>query len=107
MIRIHYNRRRQRLTARGHAGCAPKGQDPVCAAVSALVLTLAANVAELATGDKVRHPIVRLEEGDAWISCIPAPKLQPVITMIFDTVCSGFELLQTLYPEHISFYTEG
>ena len=103
MIQITYNRRRHRLTAKGHAGSGRKGHDLVCASVSALVLTLAANVASLATADNVRRHVLRVQEGDAWISCVPAPKMQAVVTLIFDTVCSGFELLETLYPENICY----
>lgn len=103
MVEITYSRKRHRLTAAGHAGSGQPGQDLVCAAVSALVLTLSANVAELAIDGKLRRHLLRLEEGDSWIACISQPKLEPVVTMIFDTVCSGFELLQTLYPDHIRY----
>jgi len=103
MIDVTYNRRRHRLTATGHAGSGKKGHDLVCASVSALVLTLASNVASLATDDHVRRHILRIQEGDAWISCVPTPKTQAVVTLIFDTVCTGFELLETLYPENIQY----
>lgn len=107
MIKVIYNRRRHRLTAQGHACSGQAGHDLVCAAVSALVLTLASNVADLAIDGKARHPIFRLHEGDAWVSCVPAPRMGPVSTLVFDTVCSGFQLLQTLYPENIEYRTEG
>ncbi len=103
MIQVTYNRKRHRLTAIGHACSGKKGHDLVCASVSALVLTLAANVASLATDDQVRRHVLRVQEGDAWISCVPMPKMQAVVTLIFDTVCAGFELLETLYPENICY----
>jgi len=40
MIRICYEPGVRRLTADGHAGYAPRGQDIVCAAVSALLFAL-------------------------------------------------------------------
>lgn len=107
MIHITYSRSRHRLTVVGHAGAAPLGKDLVCAAVSALTLTLASNVASLATGEQATHPVLRLQEGDAWISCVAAPGKGAVVTMIFDTVCAGFELLQTLYPENIQYHVQG
>ena len=107
MVEITYDSPRHRLTAMGHAGAGREGQDLVCAAVSALVLTLSANVAELAITEKVRRPVLQLREGDTRISCVAAPGLSPVVTMIFDTVCSGFELLQTLYPENIRYHITG
>ena len=107
MIKVTYHRKRHRLTAVGHAGQGPKGHDLVCAAVSALVLTMASNVAGLATQEQVRHPVLRVQEGDGWISCAPKPGMQPVVTMIFDAVCAGFELLETLYPESIEYRIIG
>lgn len=107
MIEVTYYRRHHRLTAVGHAGSGRAGHDLVCAGVSALVLTLASNVASLVTQENVRRHVLRVKEGDAWISCVPGPKMQEVVTLIFDTVCSGFELLQTLYPENICYTVRG
>ena len=107
MVEITYDRQRHRLTAMGHAAAGRKGEDLVCAAVSALVLTVSANVAELAITEEVRRPVLQLRDGDSRISCVPAPEMIPVVTMIFDTVCSGFELLQTLYPENIRYHIVG
>lgn len=106
MVEITYHRQRYRLTATGHAG-GKKGKDPICAAVSALVLTLSANVAELAAGEHVHRQELRLREGEAWISCQPVESMESVVMMIYDTVCSGFSLLQSLYPEYIRFRILG
>lgn len=48
MIRIHIEE--QRVTAKGHALFAEKGRDIVCAAVSALVYTLAERLCERGMG---------------------------------------------------------
>ena len=103
MVKVTYDRVLHRLTAVGHAGKGKQGHDLVCAAVSALVMTLAGNVASLATQDGLRRQELKLAEGDACISCLPYPRMRAVTTLIFDTVCSGFELLETLYPENIKF----
>ncbi len=103
MIQVTYDRSARRLTATGHAGQGAPGHDLVCAAVSALVLTLASNVATFATQNALRRQELRLKEGDACISCLPVSKMRAVVTLVFDTVCSGFELLETLYPENIKF----
>lgn len=44
VIVIKYDARRGLLRCDGHAGYAPRGQDIVCAAVSAVLYTLAANL---------------------------------------------------------------
>ena len=41
MIRFEYDQRENVVTCSGHAGMAPKGQDIVCAGVSALIQALA------------------------------------------------------------------
>ena len=102
MVEITYDRKRHDLAVTGHAG-GEKGKDLVCAAVSALVLTLAGNVAELALGDKLRRHRLDLGEGHSRIGCVSASGMGPLVTMIFDTVCSGFELLQTLYPDNVRY----
>lgn len=103
MISVTYDRTARRLTAVGHAGKGAPGHDLVCAAVSALVLTLASNVATFATQDSLRRQEMKIKEGEACISCLPVNKMRAVVTLVFDTVCSGFELLETLYPENIKF----
>lgn len=45
-----------KITVTGHAGCAPSGQDVVCAGVSVLVETLAASLEEL-TEDKFIYEV--------------------------------------------------
>lgn len=103
MVEITYHRRYHRLTAKGHAHSGEKGHDLVCASVSALMLTMAANVGSLATQESVREPIIHLAEGDAEVACKSSHRMTNVVTLMFDTVCTGFAMLQDLYPENISY----
>ena len=107
MITATYHRKYNRVTVTGHAHSGESGHDLVCASVSALVLTLAANVASLVTQESASKHIVLVKEGDAEISCVPHHRMKSVVTLIFDTVCTGFELLQTLYPENICYQVLG
>ena len=79
------------VSLEGHANSAPYGKDLVCAAVSALMLTLAANME-----GKEAAKIV-LQPGNSRISCTPdeAP--------IFDCICLGFEMLARRFPEYVCF----
>ena len=52
MIRVIYHPQHNRLTADGHAGSGPQGHDLVCAAISALALTLAGNVSYMQAPSK-------------------------------------------------------
>ena len=51
-----------RLTLEGHAGYAPAGQDIVCAAVSALMLALAAGEPSKGYPYPQHHPKVKFDE---------------------------------------------
>ena len=89
------------LSVAGHAGCTAFGSDPVCAAVSALVLTLGANVAGLAEEKLLESYEISLNSGNSRISCSPKLEIAPAAELIFDTVMQGLTLLAYLYPEHI------
>ena len=103
MIHAVYYRKYNRLTVTGHAGAAELGHDLVCASASMLAYTLAANVANMADNGQVRQPVIRNNEGDTEISCNPRHNLKSTVTMVFDSVCVGFELLAHDYPEYVSY----
>ena len=107
MITATYHRSYNRLTVTGHAHSGEEGHDLVCASVSALVLALAGNVGSLITQGNASDHIVVVKSGNAEIACKPRHKMRSVVTLIFDTVCTGFEILQTLYPEYISYQVLG
>ena len=107
MIDVTYHRKYNRLTIEGHAMSGESGHDLVCAAASALAITLASNVASLVTSETVKKHCIRVEEGSAEVSCEPIRKMTSVVTLIYDTVCTGFETLQRLYPENISYQVLG
>lgn len=107
MVDIVYYRRFNRVTVKGHAGTAPAGQDLVCAAVSTLTYTLAENVAQLHRLGKVAEPEIRLENGDAEISCVPSVAFKNIVRAFFEAVCIGFALLEEKYPDVISYRVHG
>jgi len=90
MIRI-YRPEKTKVTLRGHAGSAEHGHDLICAAVSALVLTLAYNVADFP------QPKLWLDPGDTQLACPAAAEA----VQAFDCIWKGFQLLAELYPEYI------
>ena len=103
MIQVVYYRKYHRLTMTGHAGSADPGRDLVCASASMLAYTLAVNVTNMAGQGQVRQPITKLNEGDAEISCNPRSNLKHVVSLVFDSICLGFELLAHDHPAYISF----
>ena len=79
------------VSLEGHAGSDVYGRDLVCAAVSALVLTLAANVEGMEGAE------IFLEAGNSQVQCgLEAAE-------VFDCVCKGFALLAKKYPDYVCF----
>lgn len=103
MIQVVYHRNYHRLTVEGHAHSGEPGHDLVCAAASALAYTLAANVAHMADNGQVRIPGMELTDGKAEISCNPVSRFKNTVTLVFDSVCVGFELLAGNYKEYIQY----
>lgn len=103
MIQATYYRNYNRLTVTGHANSAEYGHDLVCASASMLAYTLAANVANMADNGQVRQPIIENSDGNTEISCNPRHNLKNTVTLIFDSICVGFELLAHDYPEYITY----
>ena len=103
MIQVVYYHDLNRVTVTGHAGSAEKGHDLVCASASMLAYTLAANVASMADAGQVSEPIMDMNEGDTVISCAPKSHLKAAVSLVFDAICVGFELLSGQHPEYISF----
>lgn len=77
------------LTAEGHAGYGPHGQDIVCAAISVLAQTLAACVEDQAEEAEIMPGYVHIR----WVDETEAAKV----------IKRGFELLCEAYPNHVSF----
>lgn len=107
MIHVTYYRQYNRVVMEGHAGAGPEGHDLVCASASALALTLAGNVAYMEAQEAVHDTITKLEEGNAEIQCTPYRRYRDSVEQVFRSICVGFELLATKYPENISYTIRG
>ena len=103
MICIHADVERMQLRVRGHAGYAPEGQDIVCAAVSALVYTLAQNLALTLCDEDYS---ARLEDGDAYIEARPPAELAVSCQRIFMVIVNGLNLLANQYDQYVWFEAE-
>lgn len=92
MIKVHIAP--SYLHVEGHAGYAPAGQDIVCAAVSALTLTLADSLQAL-TEDNIQSTLVN---GDAFIAFEnPSEEAK----LLIDSFFIGVSGIARSYPDHI------
>lgn len=104
MISIIYDRANNSVRIRGHAGAGPKGEDVVCAGVSTLAQTLAANVRHWgATGRLTEEPKTFLQEGFGEIRCNPKPKYEKSVRQVMVAICAGFEIIANAAPGYVSF----
>ena len=107
MIKVTYHRDLNRVSIYGHAKSGEVGHDLVCASASILALTLATFVENMEGAKQVRYPTIELEEGDTLISCEPPSRYKSSVTLVFDSICAGFELLAQKYPNNISYEIRG
>ena len=107
MIKVIYHRDLNRVSVVGHAMSAEEGQDLVCASVSILVYTLASFVQNMKNAGQVYNPTAELKDGDALISCSPPNKFKRSVTLVFDSLCAGFEILARDYPDNVSYEIRG
>ena len=85
MIRVTFTE--NRVTLQGHANYAPKGEDVVCAAVSALVYALIGTLEEM---NNVRELVIR--PGYATVAAHEK-------TTAFDMVQRGLAQIASKYPQ--------
>ena len=107
MIEVIYYKEHNRLTVQGHARSDEYGRDLICASASILALTLSANVGHMEESGIVTGVTVRLDPGDAEISCNPRHKFRNVVKQTFQSVCVGFEIMADKYPDYISYTVRG
>ena len=107
MIKVVYHRELNRVSVTGHARSGEAGHDLVCASASILIYTLASFVQNLKESGQARYNFIVLNEGDAIVSCQTPNKYKGSVTLVFDSICGGFELLARDYPDNISYEIRG
>ena len=105
MTKIIFNSEPPCIAVWGHAGKAAAGCDIVCAGVSALCFTLA----EMLTATKGRKERFRpeiyqdREQALLFIASRPESDSRADCLLIYETVCTGLEMLAEKYPDNVSF----
>lgn len=86
----------------GHAGQNDKGHDIVCSAASILAYTLAQTMRYIeAQGGLEVKPIIKLNEGHAFILVRPTEDYEGEVMQSFFTVEVGYSLLAQNYPQYV------
>ena len=103
MTRVCYDRAALSLSMEGHAGAGEAGNDLVCAALSALMLTLEKRMQETA---ERTLPIITRAPGVFAIRCTPEED-EALCRESFDTVAAGIAALAENRPENVSLTLTG
>ena len=103
MIEVEYFRRKNRVRITGHAFSGEAGHDLVCAGVSALAYTLAANVGNMEDQGQAEDVKIKLEKGSGTIRCRAVEGCEDMVRRIFEAVCVGFEIMSANFPKNISY----
>ena len=103
MIEIRYTPDDYRVDVRGHAGAGAPGQDPVCAAVTALVLTMAENAQRMQQLGGAEILTCQVEPGYFALRCAPAPGMDGVLRLMLECFCLGLYRLAQAHPEHVRY----
>lgn len=98
MIRIKVDKRQgsyRAFESTGHAGFAPEGEDIVCAAVSALLITTF-NGMEAYTEEEFT-----VKDSDGYIKAVFEGVNTPEGALLMDTLLLGLEQIKEQYPKYL------
>ncbi len=89
------------IIAEGHSGSAPKGQDLVCAGVSALVYTLLNTLADEDTSDRIKFVRNIVREGYVCLEFEIFDFARDRVKGIVDSFMTGLYMLSESYPQNV------
>ena len=94
---------RVQLELRGHAASAPKGEDLICAGVSALAVTAAQMAKNLYREEMLRRsPRILMEPGYCLVVAVIQKGFEAEALMAFWTVQVGIHALAEEYPDYVN-----
>lgn len=103
MIRITYNCKNYEVKVKGHANCAPKGEDPICAGISTLTMTLSCALKQAKEQGIITDLDVEMTDGKTHIKAVPKEGYEENVRTIFTTIFNGYDAFSLDFPEYVSF----
>ena len=98
MIMARYDRdgEMHTLSVNGHAGYADKGQDIVCAGISAIVYALIGWLEN--NSEDTAFVSIDEKDGEAVVAC----EGDGMVTAVFHMAAIGIENIMNTYPDHVA-----
>ena len=91
------------MTASGHAGFAPAGQDIVCAGISALCFAAAEYLTQMHDWGKLeQEPVILLESGTIQLCCMPKEIALEEAEHVFRMLEIGCRMIAENYPHNVT-----
>lgn len=92
-----------KMSVRGHAGSAKKGEDLVCAAASILAYTAAQDVTDLHRDGRLKEkPKVKMQSGRTTIEALPKDDAYAETLHTLFVIQKGFVLLAANQPKYVT-----
>ena len=107
MIKITHYPKFNQVTIEGHAGAGPEGHDLICAAVSGIWHTLAANAMCWKDSGYLMDMRVQEIEGYCQLSWAPRSRYKNILTTIANAIVLGLEVIARDNPDHVQFVRMG
>lgn len=98
MIEIRYHQKANSIECVGHAGLEEKGKDIICAAVTALCLTLGKFVDRVAKGGEMMF-----EDGHIIVKCVPQSRHRAITRLVYGIFADGLYSIAKEYPDYVHF----
>lgn len=112
MVKVSFNREKDSnkisMFVYGHAGQSSMGNDIVCSAASILAYTVAQTIRYIQSqGGLAEEPCIRLDEGDAVITCIPKEEFAGEVLQTYFVAEVGYSLLAHNFPRFVDLKVFG
>ena len=85
----------------GHSGAAPEGSDIICAAASALALTLVEAAREMDRNGMVEHLSYSVSKGSVQLDFTVKEDATDTAEAVVNAITGGFLMLEENYPEYV------
>lgn len=106
-VKFKISKKKMSLEMSGHAGSGDIGHDLVCSCASILAYTTAQMSKEFETRKQLKEePVIRLQEGYARVIVRPKSQHSDEVWHTFNTIQTGFILLEKNYPENLKIIRE-
>ena len=102
MINIDVDLSKCRVKIDGHADFDEEGKDIVCSAISILFFSMCQTLDTMKGHKCFVNSKISWDKGVGNIRLKPKPEFKQNVAIIFMTICNGFDIVATTYPDFVT-----